>query len=64
MRNRARALDFGDLDEMLRYQRPAQRSRHRVSTLVERTGLQRREEIFANKLLTHVDHVCTGHPDR
>ena len=57
VRDGRRLLDLGDLDELLRDERAAERRRQRVAVLVERVGLQRRQDVVARELLAHVEHV-------
>ena len=64
VRDRRRAFDLRDVDEMLRDERPAERGGQRVAALVHRAGLQRRQDEVARELLAHVEHVRARRADR
>ena len=55
--NRARLFDAGDLDQLPRNQRPAERRPHWIAVFVDRVGLERRQDVVARELLADVEHV-------
>ena len=60
----ARSFQARDLDQLLRNQRPAERRRQRILVFVDRSRLERRQDVLDRELVAHVDEVSPRRPDR
>ena len=59
VRDRLRALDVGDLDELSRDERAGERGTERISAVADGAGLKRRQHEAAREVLARVEHVST-----
>ena len=50
-------LDAGNVDELPRDERPPSAASHRIAILVQRVGLERRQDVVARELFADVEHV-------
>ena len=64
VRDGRRPFHPGDLDELLRNQRACERGGERIAILVERVGLQRRNNVLARELVPAVEHVRSRRSER
>ena len=64
VRDRRGPLHPRDLDQPLGDERPGERGRQRIAILVQRAGLERRQDVVAGELLACIDHVRADGAER
>ena len=64
MRHRRGTLHPRDLDQPSGDERPGERGRQRIPVLVQRAGLERRDDVVADELFARVDHMRPDGPER